>query len=214
MQPLFTGVARADSLTLDPHKWLNTPFEAGCILFRHWEDLSATFGLTPAYLQGAMGMEHNQYEYGFELSRTDRALKVWLALRQYGVEYYAHLVARHLALAKHLADLVSASDDFELVAEPELSICCFRFVPREMKARRLDEGAYLDTLNYDIEMALMEDGRALISGTELNGMRVLRACIASHSVSKESVEETLQLLREIGGRLHRVSHRAAIARVY
>ena len=101
----FAGLARADSLTLDPHKWLNAPFEAGCILTRDWRDLGDTFSLIPPYLRGAMGSEHNQYEYGFELSRTDRALKVWLALRQYGVDRYAALIAGHLALARHLARL-------------------------------------------------------------------------------------------------------------
>ena len=131
-RPLFKGLERADSLTLDPHKWLNTPFEAGCILTREWADLGDTFSLIPPYLRGAMGSEHNQYEYGFELSRTDRALKVWLALRQYGVDRYAELIANHLALARHLAERVEAAADFELVTPVVLSICCFRYVPPDL----------------------------------------------------------------------------------
>lgn len=193
---LMTGIARADSLTVDPHKWLNTPFEAGCILFRDWADLRLTFSLIPHYLQAAMGTEHNQYEYGFELSRTDRALKVWLALRQYGVAAYAAMVADHLDFTHHLASLIKEAPEFELACEPELSICCFRYVPPGVT-----DPVTLDQLNYDLELALMRDGRGLISGTQLNGRRVLRACIASRSVTRQSVEETFRLLRVLAATL-------------
>lgn len=195
---LFTGLERADSLTLDPHKWLNTPFEAGCILTKAWDDLGDTFSLIPPYLRGAMGAEHNQYEYGFELSRTDRALKVWLALHQYGADCYTELIASHLALARHLAALVDEADDFELVSAPVLSICCFRFVPSDLDGDSPHVTAYLNRLNQAVEIALASDGRALVSGTELNGKRVLRACIVSHPVTQASVEETLCLLRHYG----------------
>ena len=198
IRPQLYGIGLADSLTVDPHKWLNTPFEAGCILFRDWDDLRATFSLVPTYLAGAMGTEHNQYEYGFELSRTDRALKVWLALRQHGVRQFAALVSGHIALAGYLAELVRASDDFELVLEPELSICWFRFVPEGLPW----DPQYLDGLNFDIEMALMRDGRGLVSGTVLDGRRVLRACVASCSITRQSALQTFQLLGEIGWRIH------------
>ena len=197
----FTGLARADSLTLDPHKWLNTPFEAGCILTRDWRDLGDTFSLIPPYLRGAMGSEHNQYEYGFELSRTDRALKVWLALRQYGIDRYARLIASHLELARHLADCIEAADDFELVTPVVLSICCFRYVPADLTPGAPPVETYLNTLNHALEMALAADGRALVSGTELNGARVLRACIVSHPVTRARVDETLALLRQLGRQL-------------
>ena len=199
----FAGLARADSLTLDPHKWLNAPFEAGCILTRDWRDLGDTFSLIPPYLRGAMGSEHNQYEYGFELSRTDRALKVWLALRQYGVDRYAGLIAGHLALARHLARRVADADDFELVTPVVLSICCFRYVPADLEPGDPSVETYLNALNHALEMALAADGRALVSGTELNGARVLRACIVSHPVSRDGVDETLALLRQLGRELDR-----------
>ncbi len=188
---LFRGIERADSLTVDPHKWLNVPFEAGCILVGDRADLSDTFGLVPAYLRGAMGAEQNQYECGFELSRTDRALKVWVALRQYGLGHYTAMIRGHLELARHLARLVEEAPDFELMGEPVLSICCFRYAPPGVDVD-------LNRLNEDLEMRLMEDGRALISGTVLEGRQVLRACIASHMVTKAGVEETLGLLRQLG----------------
>ncbi|ETX05158.1 MAG: hypothetical protein ETSY2_24650 [Candidatus Entotheonella gemina] len=202
-RPLFAGLERADSLTIDPHKWLNTPFEAGCILTKRWDDLGDTFSLIPPYLRAAMGEEHNQYEYGFELSRTDRALKVWLALNQHGVDCYRDLVANHLSLAQYLAELVRQADDFELVSTPVLSICCFRFVPPELTPGDEAVETYLNELNHDIEMSLMQDGRALVSGTELNHKRVLRACIASHPTTQAHVEQALTLLQAHGRELHR-----------
>lgn len=102
-RPLFVGIERADSLAVDPHKWLNIPIEAGCILVRDWTDLTDTFSLIPPYLRAATGDELNLDNCGFELTRTNRALKVWLALRQYGVERYTQLIANHLVLIRHLA---------------------------------------------------------------------------------------------------------------
>jgi glutamate/tyrosine decarboxylase-like PLP-dependent enzyme len=196
---LFAGIERADSLVLDPHKWLNIPYEAGCILVRNWADLGDTFSLIPAYLSAtAGGEEHNHGQYGFELSRTDRALKVWLALRQYGVDRYTKLIENHLALARYLATWVREAEDFEIMSEPVLSICCFRYVPTDIEERTEQIETYLNDLNRAIEMALINDGRALLSGTELHGKHVLRACIVNHRVTKEGVEKTLLLLRKFG----------------
>lgn len=202
VQPLFGGLTRANSLTVDPHKWLNTPFEAGCLLVRHWEDLRRTFSLIPAYLETAAGDGHDQYEYGFELSRTDRALKVWIALRQHGTDQYAGMISHHLELARHLARQVAQADDLELIAAPQLSTCCFRYLPRDLAGSAGTHASYLDNLNDGIEVGLERAGLALISSTTLRGRRVLRACIASHAVTEESVSVMLAQVREIGRRLH------------
>jgi aromatic-L-amino-acid decarboxylase len=186
---------------VDPHKWLNIPIEAGCILVRDWTDLSDTFSLIPPYLRAATGHGLNLNNCGFELTRTDRALKVWIALQQYGVERYTQLIANHLVLARQLAAWVEEADDFELMSPPSLSICCFRFVPPDLKQRTEEVETYLNKLNQAIEMALVEDGRALVSGTELQGKRVLRVCIVNHRVTQAGVEETLALLREFGYKL-------------
>ena len=198
IRPLLAGIERADSLTVDPHKWLNTPFEAGCILTTEWGALGDAFSLIPPYLRGIMGDAHSQYEYGFELSRTDRALKVWLALKQYGVDQYATMVAKHHSLARYLAGLVDDAENFELVSPPLLSTCCFRYVPADLPAQFPAREAYLDRLNLAIEAALTEDGRALVLATELKGRSVLRVCIVSHAVTRTSVDETLALLHHFG----------------
>ena len=200
-RPLFVGIERADSLAVDPHKWLNIPIEAGCILVRDWTDLTDTFSLIPPYLRAATGDELNLINCGFELTRTNRELKIWLALQQYGLERYTQLIANHLVLTRHLAAWVEEADDFEVMSEPSLSICCFRFVPPDLKQRNEEAESYLSKLNQAIEMALTEDGRALVSGTELQGKRVLRICIVNHRVTLTGVEETLVLLREFGHKL-------------
>jgi aromatic-L-amino-acid decarboxylase len=200
---LFAGIERADSLAVDPHKWLNIPIEAGCILVRDWTDLTDTFSLVPPYLRAATGDGLRLVNCGFELTRSNRVLKVWVALRQYGVERYTQLIANHLVLTRHLAAWVEEADDFEVMSEPSLSICCFRYVPPDLKQRAEEVEAYLSELNQAIEMALVEDGRALVSGTELQGKRVLRSCIVNHRVTQAGVEETLMLLRELGYKLDR-----------
>ncbi|HSG18418.1 MAG TPA: pyridoxal-dependent decarboxylase [Anaerolineae bacterium] len=201
-QSLFAGIERADSLAVDPHKWLNIPIEAGCILVRDWSDLTDTFSLVPPYLRAAVAdNEINLRDCGFELTRTNRELKIWLALRQYGIARYTQLIANHLALTRQLAAWVEEAKEFEVVSEPSLSICCFRFVPPELKPLTEESEAYLNDLNQAIEMALAEDGRALVSGTLLHGKRVLRACIINHRVTQAGVEETLLLLRELGYQL-------------
>jgi glutamate/tyrosine decarboxylase-like PLP-dependent enzyme len=197
-RPLFAGIDQADSLVLDPHKWLNVPFDAGCVLTRSWADLADTFSLVPPYIRAATDGEHNHIHYGFELSRTDRALKVWLALQQVGVDGYRSMIAGHLALARHLAEQLGSAPDFEVMGEPVLSICCFRYVPPDLVDRSAAVDTYLDTLNQAIENALVADGRAMVSGTDLGGRRVLRACIVNHRATQADVDATLTLLRELG----------------
>lgn len=201
---LFAGIERADSLALDPHKWLNAPLEAGCILVRRWSDLADTFAFTPAYLAtGESETGHDHWHHGFELTRTDRALKVWLALRQHGAEAYRAMIRHHLELAARLAAVLDQDPDFEVVSRPTLSACCFRYVPDRLRGRAEEHGDYLDRLNQAIEWDLMRDGRALITGTRLGGRRVLRACFINHRSTWRGVEEMLALLREIARERHR-----------
>jgi len=202
VRPMFAGIEKADSLAVDPHKWLNIPIECGCILVRDWADLTDTFSLIPPYLRAAVSdSEVNLVNCGIELTRSNRELKIWLALRQYGTDRYKQLIENHLALTRKLAAWVEKADDFELISEPSLSICCFRFVPPDLEPPTEEVEAYLNELNQAIEMALVDDGRALVSGTQLNGKRVLRACIVNHRVTEAGVEQTLLLLREFGHNL-------------
>jgi aromatic-L-amino-acid decarboxylase len=203
-RPLFSGIEKADSLAVDPHKWLNVPIEAGCILVRDWADLTDTFSLIPPYLRAAVsGSEVNLRDCGIELTRTNRELNIWLALRQYGRDRYTQLITNHLALTRQMAAWLEDAEDFEVISEPSLSVCCFRFVPSDLKLPAPEAESYLDQLNQAIEKALIEDGRALVSGTLLNGKRVLRACIVNHRVTEAGVAQTLLILRELGHQIDR-----------
>lgn len=204
--PLFSGIERADSLSVDPHKWLNTPFEAGCILTKDAVRLEKTFSMTPSYLRPHLGGGPDQYQRGFELSRTDRALKVWVALKQHGTARYAQMISHHLALARDLANLIRSSEDLEIMSEPVLSICCFRYVPPEIDRSDPASERYLDELNRAITDTLIASGRAYVSATELRGRYVMRACIASYQVTQESIENVVEIVRSAGRELHAERH--------
>ena len=132
-RPFFRGLERADSISLDPHKWLYVPIDSGCLLFRDEARARAAFSFDGAdYIKVH---EQNEAEafafwnYGPELSRRFRALKIWLTLRYYGVRRIARTITEDNAIAAYLGQQVEATTDFELLAAPELSICCFRYVP-------------------------------------------------------------------------------------
>ncbi len=205
-RPLFSGIDRADSLSVDPHKWLNTPFEAGCILTKDAAHLEKTFSATPSYLRPHLGGGLDQYQRGFELSRTDRALKVWVALKQHGTALYAQMITHHLALARALAEIIRKSEDLEIMSEPVLSICCFRYVPPGIDRGEPACNRYLDELNRAITDALITSGRAYVSATELRGRYVLRACIVSYQVTQGSIENVVEIVRSAGSELHAQRH--------
>lgn len=203
-RPLFSGIEKADSLAVDPHKWLNVPIEAGCILVRDWADLTNTFSLIPPYLRAAVADDEvNLRDCGIELTRANRELNIWLTLRHYGTDRYTQLIANHLALTRQMAVWLKDAEDFEVISDPSLSICCFRFVPPDLKLPVKEKESYVNKLNQAIETALVEDGRALISGTQLNGKRALRACIVNHRVTEAGVTQTLQILQELGHQIDR-----------
>jgi glutamate/tyrosine decarboxylase-like PLP-dependent enzyme len=190
---LFRGLERADSVSLDPHKWLYVPVDAGCLLFRDPNPVKATFSTDDADYIKVHGHSDDEafayWDYGVELSRRFRALKVWLTLRYYGVRRIAEAVSNDIALAAYMGELVSAADDFELLAPVELSICCFRYVG---PGRKTD----LDQLNERIMSRVQTSGRAYISNATVNGHFALRACITNFRTTKSDIELTLEAIRD------------------
>ena len=206
-RPLFSGIARADSVSLDPHKWLYVPIDAGCLLFRDEARARAAFSFEGAdYIK-----VHEQnadeafafWNYGPELSRRFRALKIWLTLRYYGVRRITRSISEDNALAAYLGEQVEAAADFELLASPELSICCFRYVPPALQTK-LREGdgtdatvdAELDQLNTDIMNLVQRGGRAYLSSATIRGKFALRACITNFRTTRADIDQTLQIIRE------------------
>jgi aromatic-L-amino-acid decarboxylase len=196
-KPLFNGIHRADSISLDPHKWLYVPVDAGCLLFRDPGPAKAAFSTEDADYIKVHGHANEDeafafWDYGVELSRRFRALKVWLTLRYYGVRRIADAISNDISLAAYLGEIVSAADDFELLSPVELSICCFRYVPT---ARVLTD-AELDRLNERIMGLVQQSGHAYISNATVNGHFALRACITNFRTTKSDIDETVASIRD------------------
>lgn len=191
---LFRGLERADSVSLDPHKWLYVPVDAGCLLFRDVA-AAAVFTEDADYIQlhgHSDDAAFAYWDYGVELSRRFRALKVWLTLGYYGVNRIAQAIADDIALAGYLGELVSQANDFELLAPVELSICCFRYVPPELRGND-DE---LNKLNEEIMAVVQKGGRAYLSNATVNGKFALRACITNFRTTKADVAQIIDVVRD------------------
>jgi aromatic-L-amino-acid decarboxylase len=199
---LFHGLQRADSISLDPHKWLYVPIDSGCLLFRDEARARAAFAFEGAdYIKVH---EQNETEafafwnYGPELSRRFRALKIWLTLRYYGVQRIARTISEDNQVAAYLGEKVAAATDFELLAAPELSICCFRYVPASYQGQPPSNAvdAELDQLNTNIMNAVQRGGRAYLSSATIRGKFALRACITNFRTTRADIDETLEIIRE------------------
>jgi aromatic-L-amino-acid decarboxylase len=170
--PRYRGMERADSLTLDPHKWLGVPVDAGCALVRRADDLREAFSMVPPYLRQDAGAEVGTFaEYGFEQTRPFRALKTWATIAARGRDGIAEQVVRATALARELAHLVEHESALELAAAPETSIVAFRARPPGCPPDRLE------AVNRALPEAVQARGRAFVTGTIYDGRETLRACI-------------------------------------
>jgi aromatic-L-amino-acid decarboxylase len=212
---LFRGVERADSLSLDPHKWLYAPVDCGCLLFR--DAAGARAALSPGEADYIKVHEEEEretfafWDYGIELSRRFRALKLWMMLRYYGARRLSEAVANDNALAQYTSDCIQASEDFELLAPVSLSICCFHYVPASLRLK-LDaaqseeerEAVYseLDELNMRIMHAVQRGGRAYLSNATLRGRFALRACITNFRTTRGDIDGTLEVIRDAARRLN------------
>jgi aromatic-L-amino-acid/L-tryptophan decarboxylase len=193
---LFAGLERADSVSLDPHKWLYVPVDAGCLLFRDAAAAMAAFSTEDADYIKTHGYTDEEafafWDYGVELSRRFRALKVWLTLQYYGSRRIAEAIADDISLAAYLGEVISKAGDFELLAPVELSICCFRYVPPGAGLSDVE----LDRLNERIMELVQKGGRAYVSNATVNGHFALRACITNFRTTKSDIDQTVEAIRE------------------
>ena len=197
----YRGLARADSVALDPHKWLSVPVECGTVLVRDGALLRAAFSLVPSYLRtepdrGFGGLPWFS-EYGVQQTRGFRALKLWMTLQHLGRAGVRDLVGRHLALAERLAGLVDGAPDLERLAPLSLSVVCFRYAPPHLRG---DE-ARLNALNQRVMEDVQASGAAFLTQTTLGGRFALRACILHYATTEADLAELVQVIRERGGRL-------------
>ena len=178
------GLGRADSVTLDPHKWLFVPFECGCLLVREPRRLADVFRIYPEYLKDAesAGEEINFADYGEQLTRYSRALKVWVSVQYFGTDAIAAAIDQGMDLAALAQDLVAAAPALELLSPARFGICCFRAHPAGV-----DEPRTLDALNERILAAVNQSGRYFISSTRLNGAYSLRICVLGYRTTADDI---------------------------
>jgi glutamate/tyrosine decarboxylase-like PLP-dependent enzyme len=200
---VLDGIGRADSITLDPHKWFAQTFEAGCVLVRDGRRLTRTFTLRPEYMQDVEPAddEVNFCDHGIALTRRFRALKVWLSVKVLGVGWFRALVAHCCGLAELSQALLERSPVFEVLSPRQLSIVCFRYVPAQLTAHGERDEQELDHLNLALVDELRATGRAFLSSTRLRGRVALRFCFVNWRTAATDVEEVLRLLTELGDKL-------------
>jgi aromatic-L-amino-acid/L-tryptophan decarboxylase len=199
LKPLVAGIERADSIAFDLHKWGYQPFEVGCTLVRDARAHLATFTLTPDYLKhgerGTAGASLWFSDYGVELTRGFRALKVWMAFKVHGVDKLGRLARQNVEQARYLAELVERSPSLELLAPVALNVVCFRY-----SAPGLDE-RQTDALNEEVVIRLQEGGIAVPSGTRVRGRYAIRCAITNHRSRWEDFELLVQAVQHIGQEL-------------
>lgn len=187
------GIALADSLTLDPHKWLFQPLEVGCLLVADGEALERTFATAPAYLRDAAAGrdEVNFADRGIQLTRQFRALKLWMSLKVFGAAAFRTAIERGLALAEHAERVLARHPAFELVTPAQLGIVTFRAVVQGHSA------AALDDLNARLPALTAADGFACISSTRVGEMTALRLCTINPRTTPDDVERTLDVIASL-----------------
>jgi glutamate/tyrosine decarboxylase-like PLP-dependent enzyme len=205
---LFNDIAEADSVALDPHKWLYVPVDCGCVLYRDPAAARAAFSEEAEYariLSGGVDEAYAFWDYGPEMTRRFRALKVWVMLRHVGTRALGEAIERNLACAKYLAQLVEASEDFEMLAPVELSIFCFRYVPpslkRELETDTPEVNRTLDDLNERLLIELQRQGNSYLTNARVHGRFALRGCVLNYRTTERDMEILLDDVRRIGEEL-------------
>ncbi len=183
---LLRGIELADSVTLDPHKWLYQPIECGCVLVRRPGLLERAFSIAPDYLDDYRGGEIDFCDRGLQLTRGARALKVWLSLSYFGVDAFRAAIDRALDLARAAQRQIERESSLELLSPAVLGVVCFRRHPGDV-----DDEAVLERMNADLVARFEASGRGLVSSTRLDGRYAIRVCVMNHTSGPSDVNETL-----------------------
>jgi aromatic-L-amino-acid decarboxylase len=196
LRPLFDGIEAADSIVFNPHKWLLTNFDCTAYFVRDPAALLSTFQATPEYLRTAYDADVvNFRDWGIQLGRRFRALKLWFVIRSYGVEGLRAIIRRHVALARELAGWVEDDPAFELMAPVRFGLVCFRWRPRG----RTDEE--LDALNARLLAQVNATRARYLTHTRLSGRYVIRLVVGQRATEREHVREAWKAVREAAARL-------------
>jgi len=215
MDPNLRGLSLADSVAIDPHKWLYTPLEAGCVLVRDPQTLVSAFSYHPVYYEFDQGTEEapmNYYEYGPQNSRGFRALKVWLALQQVGRQGYVQMISEDCQLATRLYDIADGHPELEALTA-NLSITTFRYVPSDLDLGSQAAADYLNELNSELLTLLQRGGEVFLSNALINKKYALRSCVVNFRTSLADIQAIPEIVTRVGGELDRQLRPAALRSV-
>ncbi|MCC6452090.1 MAG: amino acid decarboxylase, partial [Acidobacteria bacterium] len=205
LQPLFNGWERADSIVMNPHKWFFTPFDLSVLYCRDLDDLKKAFSLVPEYLKtgDAAGVK-NGMDYGIQLGRRFRSLKLWFVMRYFGREGLIARIREHCRLARLFASWVEESENFELMAPVPFALVCFRALGTRSELSRNDAETQrkkselsnneLNALNEQIMNSINASGEAYLSHTKLNGQFTLRLSVGSIHVEERHITKVWNIL--------------------
>ncbi|HEY8658473.1 MAG TPA: pyridoxal-dependent decarboxylase [Hanamia sp.] len=200
----FNGIKEADSIALDPHKWLYAPLEAGCILVKNPQHLIETYSAHPVYYNFDNSDDEpslNYYEYGFQNSRGFRALKVWMALQQAGKNGYIEMINKNIELSQLLFEEAKKHPELEAISQ-NLSITTFRYVPSDYVQDEKIYETYLNSLNEKLLNELQQGGKVFLSNAVIANKYCLRACIVNFRTSKKDILEIIKIIAWEGKQLH------------
>lgn len=204
LSPLFEGIAHADSIALDPHKWLYSPLEAGCTLVKDPLNLMRAFSSHPEYYNfgnDEIGVSKNYYEYGLQNSRGFRALKVWMALQQAGKSGYIKMIGDDIELSKYFYKL--ADEHKELIAVSQnLSITTLQYIPDGYDSNTQGSLDYLNELNEKLLNVLQKNGEVFLSNALVNDHYCLRGCIVNFRTTEKDIEEIIEIIVREGRKVH------------
>lgn len=214
LKSMFKGITEADSIALDPHKWLYSPLEAGCTLVKDPNHLIDTYSAHPVYFNFGNSEEavfQNYYEFGFQNSRGFRALKVWLILQQVGRAGYEKMIRQDIELSKLFFELAEKHPELEAMTQ-NLSITTLRYVPADL-AHDENRDAYLNKLNETLLNVLQQGGEMFVSNALINDCYCLRGCIVNFRTSKEDIEQMIEIIvregRIVNGELQKETNKLA-----
>ncbi|QCX37874.1 aminotransferase class V-fold PLP-dependent enzyme [Aureibaculum algae] len=206
LKDLFAGIKEADSIALDPHKWLYSALEAGCTLVKNPQYLIDTYSSHPEYYNFSLteeGGSLNYFEYGLQNSRGFRALKVWLALQQIGSNGYVKLIKEDIALSKYFYQLAEKQPELEPITQ-NLSIATFRFIPEDFEEIGEKREKYLNTLNEELVNAVQNGGELFLSNAIVENKYCLRTCIVNFRTTKKDIEDSIEIIVKEGRKLNNV----------
>lgn len=189
---LLAGMERVDSMVMDPHKWLFQPYEIGCVLMRDRDHLKQTFHVLPEYLQDLEGEaeEVNLYDYGIQLTRSFRALKLWMSIKVFGLNAFREGVAHGMALARTAEDTLKKMDGWEIVTPAQMGVLTFRYAPAGMSSDSIN------AFNRQLVEPVIADGFAMVVSTEIKGATVLRFCTINPRTTEEDIRQVIRRLNQ------------------